>query len=242
MTTAIDTWQAATVVLSWDKTHADDVITDEKDIPSLDDEKTDQKITQGEQLSEKDQAKKQQKIETIKFAAIASKERGKLDQYEKKLIEWLALDPNNIEFLKLLGTHYFENLQDIKALTLLKKVVNIVPKDHKAVRQIWQIYKKQGQTDTAQLLVEKAIALKDDHPKYYITLVEIHYDNQNIQKAIQVMEKILKLRPANTDYLLTMATLYEEDKKPTLASKYFSKVLEIDPSNTHAKKWLKRVK
>ncbi len=36
---------------------------------------------------ERDTIKHHEKIETIKFTAIASKERGKLDQYEKKLVE-----------------------------------------------------------------------------------------------------------------------------------------------------------
>lgn len=189
-----------------------------------------------------EQIKKNKKLETIKFAALASKERGKITQYEKKLVEWLALDPWNITFLSLLSSHYFDSNQEIKALTLLKKVVNKEPTNHKAIWQIGQIYTSQKQFETAQLLIEKAIALKNDHPKYHISLVEIRYETWNIQKAIQTMEKLLKLRPTNTDYLLTMATLFEEDKKPTLATKYYSKVLEIDPSNNHAKKWMKRVK
>lgn len=187
-----------------------------------------------------EQIKKNKKLETIKYAALASKERGKITQYEKKLVEWLALDPWNITFLSLLSSHYFDSNQEIKALTLLKKVVNKEPTNHKAIWQIGQIYTSQKQFETAQLLIEKAIALKDDHPKYYISLVEIRYETWDIQKAIQTMEKLLKLRPTNTDYLLTMATLFEEDKKPTLATKYYSKVLEIDPSNNHAKKWMKK--
>jgi len=198
--------------------------------------------SQKTKLSNDEQIKLNKKIETIKYTAMASKERWKLEQYEKKLVEWLALDSGNIDFLNMLSTHYFDSRQQIKALTLLKKVVNKEPKNHKAIWQIGKIYTQQWQFETAQLLIEKAIILKNDHPKYYISLVEIWYETWKIQKAIQTMEKLLKLRPTNTDYLLTMATLYEEDQKPTHAWKYFWKVLELDPVNIHAKKWIKRVK
>lgn len=198
--------------------------------------------TQGnKQISEREKEKLQGKIEKIKYSAIANKERGKKDLYEKKLIEGLALDPENMNFLTLLSGYYFEERQYIKALSLLKKIVNKDKENHKAIRQIGQVYIQQNQPETAQLLIEKAISLKNDHPKYYITLVEIHYENKELIKAIQTMEKVLKLRPTNTDYLLTMATLYEEAKKLSLAHKYYKKVLEIDPGNAHAKKALKRI-
>jgi len=47
-------------------------------------------------------AKEQKKLAELKLEAITHRERGKFDLYEKKLIEALAIDPENIELLKLL--------------------------------------------------------------------------------------------------------------------------------------------
>ncbi|MDR0649834.1 MAG: tetratricopeptide repeat protein [Candidatus Peribacteria bacterium] len=93
-----------------------------------------------------------------------------------------------------------------------------------------------GDNQTAELLVEKAIHLKPDSPKYNLSLVEIYYNTNRINDAIACMEKIIKLRPANTNYLLTLAELYEEINDTTNAKKYYFNILEFEPSNEKAKK------
>ncbi len=185
--------------------------------------------------------KQQQDLEWIKFAALSHKERGKLDLYEKKLIEGLAIDANNSDLLKLLGDHYFESGNILKALTILKKIINEESDNHKAIWQVAQIYLSQNQHDTAQLLVEKAIELKPDNPKYHITMVEIFYANKQLKSAIKSMENVLKLRPTNKNYMLTLAGLHEEIGEPTKAKAYYKKILQIDPSNEVAKRALKRL-
>ncbi len=185
--------------------------------------------------------KQQSDLESIKYAALSHKERGKLDLFEKKLIEWLAIDPNSNDLLKMLGDHYFESWNLVKALTILKKIINEEGDNHKAIRQIAQIYLQQKQHDTAQLLVEKAIQLKPDNPKYHITMVEIFYANKQIKPAVKSMENVLKLRPTNKNYMLTLAGLHEEMGEPTKAKIYYKKILQIDPSNEVAKRSLKRL-
>jgi len=57
-------------------------------------------------------------------------------EYEKKLIEGLAIDDESLEILKPLSELYFTLGNYKKALSLLKKVSEKDPNDHKA---IWQI-------------------------------------------------------------------------------------------------------
>ncbi len=83
--------------------------------------------------------KQQSDLESIKYAALSHKERWKLDLFEKKLVEWLAIDPNSNDFLKMLGDHYFESWNLVKAITILKKIINEEWDNHKAIRQIGQI-------------------------------------------------------------------------------------------------------
>lgn len=206
-------------------------------VPKEEEKKTPAKKTKPTVIDEK----KHKKLERIKYAALTYKERGKLDQYEKKLIEWLALVPDHDEFLDMLSNHYFQQGSDVKALSLLKRVITLHPTHHKSIRQVGQIYRQQGKIDAWRLLIEKAIALKWDNPKYLISLVEIHYENKELKEAVGVMERLSKLRPTNVDYILTLWTLYEELHEPTNAQKYYMKVLELEPHNEHAKKSLKRL-
>lgn len=191
--------------------------------------------------SEVDQQKFQKQMESIKYAALTYKERGKPEKYEQKLVEWLSIDQENQEFMTMLADHYFMSGNYVKALTLLKKVIIRMPENHKAIWQIGRIYQSQAKPDAAQLLIEKALEKKPDHPKYLISLVEIHYDKSELRKALSVMERLRKLRPTNIDYLLTVATLHEELNELTFAKNYYMKILEIEPYNEHAKAGMKNL-
>jgi tetratricopeptide (TPR) repeat protein len=183
--------------------------------------------------------KTQKLLDRIYVEANFLKNEGKFEDYEKKIIEGLAIDPTNLELTKMLTDLYFTLGSHKKALSLLKKIIERDPEDHKSLRQIGEIYFINGDNQTAELLVEKAINLKPDSPKYNLSLVEIYYNTDRINDAIACMEKIIKLRPANTNYLLTLAELYEETGDIANAKKYYFSILEFEPSNEKAKKKLK---
>jgi tetratricopeptide (TPR) repeat protein len=184
--------------------------------------------------------KTKKQLDRISVEANFLKNEGKFEEYEKKIIEGLALDPTNLELTKMLADLYFTLGSHKKALSLLKKIIERDPEDHKSLRQIGEIYFINGDNQTAELLVEKAINLKPDSPKYNLSLVEIYYNTDRVNDAIACMEKIIKLRPANTNYLLTLAELYEEINDITNAKKHYFNILEFEPSNEKAKKKLKQ--
>jgi len=190
-----------------------------------------------EENTNKNILEKQKKIlEKISYEANVYKKDGKLEEYEKKLIEGLAIDPNNLELNKQLADLYFTIWNHKKALSLLKKIIEEDPDDHNAIRQIWEIYLISGDYETAELLIEKAINIKPSNPKYYISMVEILYNTERKKDAIAVMEKIVKLRPTNSNYALTLAELYEETQDKDNAKKYYFKVLEQEANNEKAKR------
>ena len=86
--------------------------------------------------SAEDKEKNKKKLETILIEANILKNSGKFEQYEKKLIEGLAIDDESLEILKPLSELYFTLGHYKKALSLLKKGSEKDPNDHKA---IWQI-------------------------------------------------------------------------------------------------------
>lgn len=84
--------------------------------------------------------KKRKLLEKIIYDALGLRKDGKLDEYEKKIIEGLAIDPEDKDLNKLLSDLYFTMGNYKKALPILKKIVEMDPKDHKAIRQIGEIY------------------------------------------------------------------------------------------------------
>ena len=208
-------------------------VEETKENPELDDE-TKEENTEPKNWAE-DKEKNKKKLETILIEANILKNSGKFEQYEKKLIEGLAIDDESLEILKPLSELYFTLGNYKKALSLLKKVSEKDPNDHKAIWQIWEIYFMAGYNQTAELLVEKAINLKNDNPKYYLTMVEIFYNTDRSWEALAYMEKIVKLRPTNPKYLLATAELYEQVGDLDNAKKYYFNVLEYEQNNEKAK-------
>ena len=201
--------------------------------PELDDESKEENTEPKNSAEDKEKNKK--KLETILIEANILKNSGKFEQYEKKLIEGLAIDDESLEILKPLSELYFTLGNYKKALSLLKKVSEKDPNDHKAIWQIWEIYFMAGYNQTAELLVEKAINLKNDNQKYYLTMVEIFYNTDRSWEALAYMEKIVKLRPTNPKYLLATAELYEQVGDLDNAKKYYFNVLEYEQNNEKAK-------
>ena len=105
-----------------------------KDTPESDSETKEENLEPKNSAEDKEKNKK--KLETILIEANILKNSGKFEQYEKKLIEGLAIDDESLEILKPLSELYFTLGNYKKALSLLKKVSEKDPNDHKA---IWQI-------------------------------------------------------------------------------------------------------
>ena len=135
-------------------------------------------------------------MEKISYEANSFKKEWKPEEYEKKLIEWLAIDPENLELNKQLADLYFTVWNHKKALSLLKKIIEVDPEDHNVIRQIWEIYLMMWDYETSELLIEKAINLKPNNPKYYISMVEIMYNTELhsgiLQKYAYFRQKIVK--------------------------------------------------
>ena len=201
-------------------------------------EETDDKLSELIEDAEKRelaQEKEKKKFDALLLEAELFKNEWKFEQYEKKLIEAMAIDDESLKLLRPLSDLYFTLGNYKKALSLLKKVSEKDPTDHKAIWQIAEIYFVAWDTQTAELLIEKAINLKNDNPKYYLTMVEIYYNTERYDEALAYMEKIIKLRPTNPKYLLATAELYEQIWDIDNAKKYYFTVLEYEQNNEKAK-------
>ena len=95
-------------------------VEETKENPELDPETEEENLEPKSSTEDKEKNKK--KLETILIEANILKNSGKFEQYEKKLIEGLAIDDESLEILKPLSELYFTLGNYKKALSLLKKV------------------------------------------------------------------------------------------------------------------------
>lgn len=180
--------------------------------------------------------KEKKELNKIIYEADLLKKDWKLDEYEKKIIEWLSIQPDNLSLHKSLAEYYFNVWNYKKSLPLFKSIIEKHPDDHNSIRHLGQIYLVWKDYEISEALIEKAIHMIWDNPKYHISMVEIYYNTNRKLQAIWIMEKIIKLRPSNTNYMIALAELYEEVEDFNNAKKYYFRVLENEPNNEIAKK------
>ena len=185
--------------------------------------------------------KKKKMLEKIIYDALGLRKDGKLNEYEQKIIEGLAIDSEDKDLNKLLADLYFTTSNYKKALPILKKIIEIDPNDHKAIWQIGEVYLTSSDFSVAELLIQKAITMNPSNPKYYISMVELFYNTDRKHDAIKEMEKVIKLRPSTSAYMIALADLYQEVNDFDNAKKYYFRVLEYEPSNEKVKKTLKEL-
>lgn len=186
------------------------------------------------------QDKHEKNLQKVKYEALLCKQRNDLAGYEKKLIEGLILDPDDIDIFRQLADFYFGEGKYTKALSMFRKILTFDPEDHHALWQIGEIYIEQGQYEDAQVFVEKALSLSPDNPKYYISLIDITIAKNELQQALGYLEKIVALRPRNISYLMALGEMYEKLDRPEDAKQTYFRVLEIDPLHIDVKHILKR--
>lgn len=201
-----------------------------------DEEKEWEQILEKTVLEEKDR----QMLNALIYQLDLLKNDGKIEEYEKKIIEGLSLDPENISLNKRLADLYFSREEHKKSLSLLKRIIEKDPEDHTSLWQIGEIYLNNQDFETAEILIEKAIDLNTENPKYYMSMVKVYYSTKRHIEAVQIMEKVIKLRPDNPKYLQLIAEFYDELGDEDNAVKYYFRLLENDPSNPQAKKRLNK--
>ncbi len=186
------------------------------------------------------QDKHEKNLQKVKYEALLFKQRNDMAGYEKKLIEGLILDPDDVDIFRQLADFYITEWKYTKALSMFRKILTFDPNDHHALWQIGEIYIEQWQYEDAQVFVEKALALSPDNPKYYISLIDICIAKSEFQTALVYLEKIVALRPRNISYLMALGEMYEKLGRVEEAKQTYFRVLEIDPLHTDVKHILKK--
>lgn len=221
-------------------TASDDSSTEEKDEPKQFRKHKVKNIAEWVSREDILQDKHEKNLKKIKYEALLFKQRNDMAGYEKKLIEWLILDPDDIDIYRQLADFYFSDGKYTKALSMFRKILAFDENDHHALWQIWEIYIEQWQYEDAQVFIEKALSLSRDNPKYYISLIDICIAKNDMQTALTHLEKIVALRPRNISYLMALGEMYEKLWRSEDAKQTYFRVLEVDPLHADVKHILKR--
>ena len=123
----------------------------------------------------------------------------------------------------LSSKHYDE------ALRLLKRIIEIDPKDFQAVAQLGTVYLGQKQFDEADAAYSKAIEVRPSFFPALLNLGRLRLVTKKYEAAIEVLTRAIAQRQDSGDANFYLGEAYLQLKKGTLGARHLYEALRLDP-------------
>ena len=144
----------------------------------------------------------------------------------------------------LLGAVYFDKGDMTSAITSFQNCLKVDPNYEPAKEKLIQAYQKTGQSNQATRLIEQRVKSQQGHrslresAESYNRLGALHYQQGDMDKAIEAFEKALKRSPHHKTAKQNLNQLYRQKAFNALKRRafdegttYFQKAIRLDPIN-----------
>ena len=158
---------------------------------------------------------------------------GKEAEAEKRILEGLAVEPNQTEALYALGRIYYEQKRYPDAVKRLNQVVTLDPKHYKAWDNLGLCFDALRQDNDALRHFFKALDLvMKDHPEYdwaHANLADFFLRREQYEKAFQLAAEAARRNPASARNALITGKALARLEKPDLALRWLEQAVKLDP-------------
>lgn len=162
---------------------------------------------------------------------VEQEEMSKALEYGQKA---LALEPDNLWYLKFLADAFEKMGQNADAADIYERMAGISPEEEEVYTKWAFLLTKGDQIDKAievYNLAEERFGINEDLIRQKYTL---YLGSGKEKKAEKELQRLVNTYPKETLYLEMLAGFYEQVRKPDEAKEVFRKIIKIDPDNTKA--------
>lgn len=129
------------------------------------------------------------------------------------------------------GLELLKKSQEVEAAILFKKILEEVPKYHKARLQLVELYNKIGWLDEVEKLLQTGLELTPDHEDFIKYLAMVYNQKGHFRKALSVLLTIPEQGVQKIDYLSLLALTYLQADQPDMSEKHYHQLLEFNKEN-----------
>tara|TARA_B100000965_G_scaffold282023_1_gene239850 strand:+ start:96 stop:2273 length:2178 start_codon:yes stop_codon:yes gene_type:complete len=161
-------------------------------------------------------------------------QKGKSDEAKNLCIEALKEEPNNFDFLHLLGVITFREKDYKKSEEVISKAIKIKP-NHVEIYDLYAfILLNLRKFDLAIKSWDEAIKLKPDYAEAYNNRGNILFELGKIEDSLESYEKAIKIKPDYADAYNNMGNPLRKLNKINAALKSCEKAIEFNPNHIEA--------
>lgn len=163
-------------------------------------------------------------FENINFANSTSKQNFVKETLPLSLKEQAIINYNK-------GVELLKNSQEVEAAILFKKVLDVLPKYHKARLQLVQLYNNIGWFDEVEKLLQIGLDLAPQHEDFIKHLAVIYNQKSHARKALAILLTMPQHGTQQVDYLALLALTYLHADQADMAEKHYRQLLEFNKEN-----------
>ena len=159
-------------------------------------------------------------------------EHTKEHKREKIVKEELPLSPEeqaSINYSK--GIELLKKSQEVEAAVLFKKILDDLPKYHKARIQLVQLYQKIGWLDEVEKLLQIGLDFAPEHEDFIKNLAFVYHQKGQPRKALSILLTMSEQNSQQIDYVSLLALTYLNVDQADMAEKYYQQLLTFNKEN-----------
>lgn len=167
--------------------------------------------------------------------------RGDLKEAEKWFIKVISLHDAHAEALNRLAVIYLKQDNPRRAELLYRKIFGITQKEPSYYANYGRCLYDQGRKHDALEAYENAAKLDATQAPRFISIGQIYYELNDLQKALAHFSRAVELEPTNVEYLTVTAETAGIAGDSERQKRCLKKLLEIDPYNSKAQEMLEKM-
>lgn len=160
---------------------------------------------------------------------------------EKKFIEVIGMNPENVKAYEGLGEVYINLGQNDSAMETFNHIAKLDPNNSGAYYKMGNISFSGGDFDIARENYIKANNLKKHDMLILTALSDVCQELEYNEEAASYLREIINLEPNNPRYLDSLIAVSIKTKDRVLAESSLSKLKEVNPENKKIKEYQDKI-
>ena len=167
----------------------------------------------------------------------------KLDEALKEFKQAAKLSPDASVAHYWVGMAYFYKREHERAIAKFKKVLDLEPKNYRALAMIGRILSlDRTKLDDAIDYLQKALSINQDYAEAHFDLGRIYALKRDMNRALAEFGFIFRTEPRYALYHFELGRIFESMKAVDRAKKEYNRALQLNPNMSKAKEALEKLK